>query len=65
MAGVRFLIVYGIGGFGMTMIVDSLNTGFAWDYRICWVCGAAFAVTNNFLGSKWLVFHPVEVRNGR
>jgi len=57
LATLRFTIIYLIGGVGMAAIIKGLDHLFAWDYRVAWIAGAAFAFTNNFLGSKWLVFN--------
>lgn len=53
---VLFLIVYLIGGFGMSIIISVSNNNFSLDYRICWILGALFAILNNFFGQKYIVF---------
>ncbi|MBQ4132892.1 MAG: GtrA family protein [Desulfovibrionaceae bacterium] len=53
---VRFIVVYGVSGLGMSGIVEGLYQLFELDYRICWLVGAAFAIANNFIGSKFFVF---------
>jgi putative flippase GtrA len=61
----RFALVYAIGGAGMSGIVEFLDQTLSWDYRICWFWGTAFAFTNNFVGSKLLVFKEIQLRNSR
>ena len=51
----RFVLIYMIGGVGMTSIIYILNE-FELHNNICWLIGAIFAVINNFLGSKYYVF---------
>lgn len=53
----RFSFIYLIGGAGMAAIIKGLDHFYASDYRIAWIAGAVFAFTNNYLGSKWLVFY--------
>ena len=53
---VRFVSVYVIGGLGMTIIIYYLDHYLNFDYKLSWVVGALFAITNNYLGSKHLVF---------
>ena len=53
---VRFVSVYVIGGLGMTIIIYCLDYYLNFDYRLSWVVGALFAIVNNYLGSKHLVF---------
>lgn len=60
----RFAFVYAIGGVGMSAIIETLDRTQGFDYRVSWLFGAAFAFTNNFLGSKWLVFNGREKHNG-
>ena len=52
----KFLLVYAVGGLGMGVIIEYLDQSTGLDYRISWFLGAGFAVINNFLGLKWLVF---------
>ena len=52
----KFLAVYLVGGIGMSAIIDVTHQITLLDYRLCWLIGAVFAVINNFLGSKFLVF---------
>jgi len=53
----QFLIVYTVGGLGMSSLIKLLNDSVGLDYRIAWFFGALLAVVNNFLGSKWFVFN--------
>ena len=52
----RFVTIYFVGGFGMAAIIKVFESWLGWDYQIAWFAGAGFAMANNFLGSKWLVF---------
>ena len=51
-----FLIVYAIGGLGMSGLIEVFSVTTSIDYRINWLIGASFAVLNNFFGLKWFVF---------
>ena len=53
---VKFLVVYFIGGAGMTLIIVWLNNELNIDYKASWIGGAIFAIMNNYLGSKYIVF---------
>ena len=53
---VKFLVVYFIGGAGMTLIIVWLNNELNIDYKDSWIGGAIFAIVNNYLGSKYIVF---------
>ena len=53
---VSFLLVYAVGGLGMSLLIVALTHMFALDYRISWLIGALFAVVNNFCGQKFFVF---------
>ncbi|MEI7993360.1 MAG: GtrA family protein [Methylococcaceae bacterium] len=61
---IRFFIVYAVGGLGMSVLIEQLDRVTNLDYRICWFFGAIFAVINNFIGQKWLVFNRREKNNG-
>ena len=52
----KFLLVYLVGGFGMTLIIIFLNKDLEIEYRLSWIGGAIFAIINNYLGSKYIVF---------
>ena len=54
----RFLLVYAVGGVGMTTITTALVDGLAFHYAVGWVFGAGFATCSNFVGLRWLVFRP-------
>src|SRR3990170_8363754 len=47
---VVFLLVYTIGGIGMSGIIEALDRYVGLDYRISWFFGAIFAFLNNFFG---------------
>ena len=53
---VIFLTIYVAGGMGMTLIIYFGDVIFSLDYRLAWCLGAMYAVFNNFIGSKFLVF---------
>ena len=53
---IRFISVYIVGGLSMTFIIFCLNHYLNIDYRVSWIGGALFAIANNYLGSKYLVF---------
>ncbi len=55
-AKTSFLLIYSIGGLGMSFIIEFCTKIIGTDFRISWLAGAVFAVTNNFLGSKFLIF---------
>jgi putative flippase GtrA len=54
---IKFVIVYSIGGLGMSFIISWLVNTTNFDYRMSWLAGAVFAVINNFFGLKYFVFH--------
>jgi putative flippase GtrA len=54
---VKFVLVYAVGGFGMSLIIEGLYRYCGFDYRLCWLAGASFAIVNNFLGSKFFVLY--------
>ena len=64
LATLRFIVVYAIGGIGMSAIIEVLDRTQEWDYRVSWFFGAVFAFANNFLGSKWLIFKGRKIHNG-
>tara|TARA_Y100001968_G_C19373043_1_gene726129 strand:+ start:1145 stop:1525 length:381 start_codon:yes stop_codon:yes gene_type:complete len=51
----NFLIVYGIGALGSSIIIYLIN-GLYNNYSLAWLLGTIFAVINNFVGSKYFVF---------
>jgi len=59
---IKFLVVYFIGGFGMTLIITWLSESLSIDYKASWIGGAIFAVFNNYLGSKYIVFNKTKTR---
>lgn len=64
LAILHFTVVYAVGGIGMSVIIEMLDRTQGLDYRVSWVFGAVFAFTNNFLGSKWLVFKDRKTHDG-
>lgn len=50
-----FSLVYLIGGVIMLLIISALDSR-NFNYIFSWFCGAAYAVINNFIGSKFVVF---------
>ena len=58
---IRFISVYIIGGLGMTFIIFCLNHYLNIDYRVSWIGGSLFAIANNYLGSKYLVFKKTSI----
>lgn len=50
-----FGLVYLVGGVIMLIIIGALDSK-NFNYIFCWFCGAAYAVINNFIGSKFVVF---------
>ncbi|MES2887697.1 MAG: GtrA family protein [Pseudomonadota bacterium] len=54
---VRFLAVYAMGGIGMSLIIELMVKYFEWNHALSWVVGAGFAVINNYVGLKKLVFN--------
>ena len=54
----RFLVVYFVGGAGMSTITTVLVDGLMFNYAAGWLIGAGFAACNNFIGLKFLVFGP-------
>ena len=58
---IKFISVYIIGGLSMTFIIFCLNHYLNIDYRVSWIGGALFAIMNNYLGSKHLVFKKTNI----
>lgn len=53
----RFLAVYAVGGIGMGMIIEVMVKYFEWSPEPSWFVGAIFAVVNNYVGLKKIVFN--------
>ena len=51
-----FVFIYFMGGLEMTLIINFVDK-FIENHRIAWICGISFAATNNYLCSKYLLFH--------
>ena len=58
----KFMVIYIIGGLGMTLIIIWLNQDLNIDYQVSWIGGAIFAIINNYLGSKYIVFKRKSTR---
>ena len=52
---IKFLIVYIVGGIGMTLIISVL-VRLSFDYIISWCFGVLFSCMNNYMGSRYFVF---------
>ena len=53
---VRYLIVYFLGRLGMTLIIFLLNQDLGIGYKLSWIGGILFSISNNYLGFKYIVF---------
>ena len=51
-----FCLIYFLGGIEMSLVIILLNHLF-YDYKIAWLFGASISSLNNYLGSKYLLFH--------
>jgi putative flippase GtrA len=51
-----FIIVYTLGGVGMSIIVLICFENLYFDHRVSWLIGAIFATFNNFFGQKYIAF---------
>ena len=56
---ISFYLVYIVGGIIMSVIIVISTNILEIDYRISWIIGAFFAVTNNFVGQKFIVFRKI------
>ncbi len=56
----RFLIVYIVGGVGMSAITTVLVNDLMFNYVAGWLFGAGFAACNNFIGLKFIVFRSEQ-----
>ena len=61
---ISFLVVYITGGIGLSSIILVSTNIMHIDYRISWVIGAIYAVLNNFVGQKLIVFKKEIKSNG-
>lgn len=52
----RFLLVYAVGGFGMSAITDWSYSVAGLDYRLAWSTGLIFSIANNYLGGRYFAF---------
>lgn len=60
---ISFLVVYLIGGLGMSGLIEFFGSYMKVDLQISWLIGALFALANNFIGMKWFVFKK-DLKNG-
>ena len=60
----RFVAVYSIGGLGMSSLIFFSNRHLEFDYLISWLIGATFALCNNFIGQKLIVFQKDNFNYG-
>ena len=51
-----FVIIYFMGGLEMTLIINIVDK-LIQNHRIAWICGVFVAAMNNYVGSKYLLFH--------
>ena len=51
-----FVFIYFMGGLEMTLIINIVDK-LIQNHRIAWICGAFVAAMNNYVGSKYLLFH--------
>jgi len=51
-----FIFIYFMGGLEMTLIINIVDK-LIQNHRIAWICGAFVAAINNYVGSKYLLFH--------
>ena len=49
-------LIYSFSGIGMAYIVEASSAAGVEDDKICWLIGAVFAVSVNYLGQKYFVF---------
>ncbi len=53
---ISFLLVYALGCFVSSTIIFAINRVYN-AYNLAWIIGNAYAVLNNFIGSKFIVFN--------
>ncbi len=51
-----FYFIYIVGGIIMSAVIVFSTNYLDIDYKISWLLGAFFAIVNNFIGQKFLVF---------
>ena len=51
-----FVFIYFMGGIEMTLIINIVDK-LIQNHRIAWICGVFVAAMNNYLFSKYLLFH--------
>ena len=52
---ILFILIYLIGGIEMNVIINLIFYLFD-NYKFAWCCGTLIAASNNYLGSKYLLF---------
>ena len=52
---ISFLLVYALGCFVSSAIIFAINRVYD-TYNVAWIIGTAYAVVNNFIGSKFIIF---------
>ena len=52
---ILFTFIYMLGGMEMILTINLCILLFG-NYKLAWLCGALLAATNNYLGSKFLLF---------
>jgi putative flippase GtrA len=57
---ISFMIIYAVGGIGMTTVLLISHYYFMLNYELSWLFGAVFAALNNFYGQKYFVFIQKE-----
>ena len=50
-----FIVIYFLGGIEMTVSINILHQLIG-NYKLAWLIGALIAATNNYLGSKYILF---------
>ena len=51
-----FIVIYFMGGLEMTVIINIVDKLIN-NHRIAWICGVFVAAINNYVCSKFLLFH--------
>ena len=51
-----FILIYGMGGIEMTLIINIVDN-LTQNHRIAWIFGVFVAAVNNYICSKYFLFH--------
>ena len=51
-----FVFIYFMGGLEMTLIINIVDN-LTQNHRIAWICGVFVAAVNNYICSKYFLFH--------